>query len=624
MRKTAALWVSLVLTIGILGSCAGGAKLKFSTGKYTAVKQGHNGPVTVEVAFDASRIESVTVTQHQETPGIGDTAMETLSRQIVAGQTLALDSISGATVSSSALLAAVEDCVIQAGGSVTALMEKKHAGSSSPGRTETVQLKTDFVIIGGGPAGLGAAISAAEAGVKVILFEKSAVTGGAANMGMGPLAIGSDIQKKQGDTMNVDEAYNMFMEYTHYRTDGVLVRRYFDLSAQTIGWLESMGVRFEEAARYFDKSYPSWHIVASDDGTKGGGQAATMTRRMTERARALGVEIYLSTAGTEVVMNNGIVTGARAEAMDGGTAYEVDCSAVLIATGGFGDNAEMVKKELGYTYGIDYFGMRVPNHDGDGILMADAAGAGRSEITIEMIFNVFRPDSQGRGPVDVTYALRQPNLLVNREGNRFFNEEQVQNTTYCGNALVQQSGNTGFMIMDETIKRDYMRNGVPFASRVYNITDFTQFDRNLEAANAQGYTAVQKAGTIRELAEKMGIDADTLERTVADYNAVCASGRDPLGKSREFLRPISTGPYYAAQYYPSSYGTLGGIRINSDLEVLTEDARVIPGLYSAGTDACTIFGDSYMFLLPGNTMGFSINSGRLAGDSAAQYIKAAL
>jgi fumarate reductase flavoprotein subunit len=494
-------------------------------------------------------------------------------------------------------------------------------GFSGP-PAETLALEADFVVIGAGPAGLSAAVSAAEAGLKVIVFEKSARTGGAANMGMGLLAIGSDVQKATGrDLLTVDEAYNMFMEYAHYRTDGVLVRRYFERSASTITWLENMGVRFEEAARYFAKSYPSWHIVESDDGTQGGGQAATMMRRLTEKAESLGVVFYTNTPGTEVIMQNNAVAGVKARTADNSKGYEVRCKAALISTGGFGDNAQMVKDELGFTFNVDFFGMRLPNHDGDGLRMATAVGAGRSATNVEMIYDIYRPDSQGRLGPDVGNAMRQANLLVNQEGSRFFNEEQIQNTTYGGNALVTQSGNTGFMIIDEAIKEEYVRNGAPFFNRVSSVSDYSKFDENLAAANAAGYTAVQKFNTIRELAAAFGINGANLEKTVAEYNAICTAGSDPLGKSREYLHPIQRAPFYAAQYFPSSYGTLGGIKINSNLEVLTADSQVIPGLYSAGTDACTIFGDSYMFLLPGNTMGFSINSGRFVGENAGAYVR---
>jgi fumarate reductase flavoprotein subunit len=436
---------------------------------------------------------------------------------------------------------------------------------------------------------------------------------------MGLLALESDFQKRTStNVISVDKAYNEFMEYTHYRTDGVLVRRYFDLSANTIGWLQDMGVEFEEAARYFPKSYPSWHIVKSDDGVRGGGQAATMTRRMKEKADKLGVKFYLETAGTEILLSGGKIAGAKALANDNSKIYEVTAKAVQISTGGFGNNAEMVYKELGYTFNKDYDGMRLPHHEGDGLRMAQAAGAGYSEVNIEMIFQIARPGSRGRAGVAGS-IMQQPNLLVNVHGQRFFNEEQVQNTTYCGNALVQQTGNTGFMIIDETIKEDYVKNGVPFVSRVSSIRDFSSFDEELTNVLKNSYTAIQKANTLDELAALMGINAQGLKQTVEEYNVICTARRDPMGKSTEFLRPIRNGPFYAAQYLPSSYGTLGGIPINSDLEVLANDGSVIPGLYSSGTDACKIFGDSYMFLLPGNTMGFSVNSGRMAGANAAAY-----
>lgn len=609
-----------IMLVGCLTLTAAGAEeaVRFTAGTYSSTQVGHNGDITIDVTFDDGALTAIAVGEHQETSGIGDNAMEALTSTILANQSLAVDTISGATVTSDAFLLAVEDCVTQAGGNVDLL--KATGADNTPVEIENISLSSDLVIVGGGPAGLAAAITAAEGGLSVTLLEKSAVTGGAANMGMGLLAIESDVQKLQGDTLTVDEAYNMFMEYTHYRTDGVLVRNYFDRSAQTISWLQDMGVEFEEAAKYFDKSYASWHIVKIDEDPAGGNNAATMARRMTERAKELGVAVYLDTRGTEIVMADGVVAGVKAVSMDGSKAYDITAKSAVIATGGFGDNAQMVYDELGYTYGEDFFGMRLVNHDGDGILMADAVGAGRSAVDIEMIFNVYRPGSHGACGADVTYAMRQPNLLVNQEGNRFFNEEQVQNTTYCGNALVKQTGSVGYMIMDETIKADYAQNGVPFKSRVYNIPTFENFDATLQTANQNGYTAVQKADTIEELAALMDIDAQALQATVDEYNAACVAQRDPLGKSAEYLRPIQTAPYYIASFYPSSYGTLGGIKINSDLEVVTEENAPIGGLYAAGTDACTIFGDSYMFLLPGNTMGFSVNSGAMAGENAATYV----
>lgn len=612
MKKVLSICLALMLLV-----CSGTALAD----SYTATAAGNNGDVTVSVTMENGAIAAIEVTDHAETAGLGDTAMNALIETIVSTQSIAVDAVSGATNSSKALLTAVEDCLAQSGADVSAF---KAAASEEEQAAEAVseQLDAEFVIVGGGPAGLAAAISAAEKGVDVVLFEKLARTGGAANFGMGILALGTHVQEEQGELMDVDAAYNMFMEYTHYRTDGVLVREYFERSNETLEWIEDMGVEFEEAARYFSKSNPSWHIVESDDGTKGGGQAATMIRRMTERAQALGVRIYLNTAGTEVQLSeDGAVCGVKAKAMDSSKEYEVSCKAALIATGGFGDNVERIHEEMGYTYGEDFFGMRFPGHDGDGIDMAWAVGAGKSDFNIEMIFDIFRPGSEGKATSDVKLILKQPNLIVNLDGERFFNEEQVENTTYCGNAMAHQKNNQCFMILSEAIKNEYVEaNAVPFTSRVSVVSDFTHFDENMAAAEASGYTAIVKADTLEELAQKMGIDPQGLKRTVEEYNAICAAGSDPLGKDAEFLKPIEEGPYYAASYFPSAYGTLGGIKINSRLEVVTDEDVVIPGLYSAGTDSCTIYGDSYMFLLPGNTMGYSVNSGRFAGEHAAQYI----
>ena len=589
---------------------------------YTASAAGLNGDVKIAATIEDGQITAIEVVESSVTRGLGDVAMDKLIAGVIDSQSLNLDAVAGATFSSNALLLAVEDCLKQAGCDVEAYKTKVDAQDNAPAGTEVRKLETEFVVIGGGPAGVTAAVAAAEKGVKVVLFEKMGSTGGAAATGMGILAIGTHVQEAQGEVMNVDDAYEMFMEYTHFRTDGVLVRKYFERSNDTLEWIEDMGVEFEEAARYFTKSYPSWHIVKSDDGTRGGGQAATMMRRLTERAQALGVEVYLNTPATAVKLDaDGKVCGVTAKTADGTVEYDVACSAAIIATGGFGDNVERIKEELGYTYGEDFFGMRLPGHDGDGIDMAWAVGAGKSDFNIEMIFDIFRPGSVGRAGSDVALIMKQPNLLVNLQGDRFFNEEHVENTTYCGNALAQQKNNQGFMILDESIKNEYVEaNTVPFTSRVSMVSDFSGFDANLEKAINSGYTAIVKADTLEELADKMGIDKENLLNTVEAYNEICASGKDPLGKDAQFLKPIDEGPFYAASYFPSAYGTLGGIKINSDLEVLTEDGAVIPGLYSAGTDSCTVYGDSYMFLLPGNTMGYSVNTGRFAGENVAAYL----
>ena len=160
--------------------------------------------------------------------------------------------------------------------------------------------ETQVVVIAGGPAGLSAAVQAAEDGAEVILIEKNAAVGGAANMGMGPLAIGSKYQQRQMIDITVEKALKMFMEYTHYNVDGRLVKRYFDQSAETIEWLEDMGVEFEGAYKYFTKSEATWHIVKTDQGI-GPRAASFMNKALYARAQELGVTFMLETAGKKIL-----------------------------------------------------------------------------------------------------------------------------------------------------------------------------------------------------------------------------------------------------------------------------------------------------------------------------------
>ena len=172
--------------------------------------------------------------------------------------------------------------------------------------------KTQIVVIAGGPSGLSAAVQAAEDGAEVIVVEKAAAIGGAANMGMGPLGIGTRYQKQQMEDITVEKAFNMFMEYTHYNVDARLVKRYFEQSAETIEWLEDMGVEFEGAYRYFPKSEPTWHIVKTDQGI-GPRAASFMNKALYARAQELGVKVLLETPAKKIIMKDGKVAGVHAK-----------------------------------------------------------------------------------------------------------------------------------------------------------------------------------------------------------------------------------------------------------------------------------------------------------------------
>jgi fumarate reductase flavoprotein subunit len=158
---------------------------------------------------------------------------------------------------------------------------------------------------------------------------------------------------------------------------------------------------------------------------------------------------------------------------------------------------------------------------------------------------------------------------------------------------------------------------------VFPFTKIADFDKSIQNALDQGYQHLFVADSIEELAEKTGINPAGLQKTVGEYNESCERGYDELfNKPHPYLRPLKTRKFYAARLFPSAYGSVGGIKINHRTEVLDKDWDVIPGFYAAGNDACSIYGDSYVFILPGNTMGFAVNTGRIAGENAAEYIKA--
>lgn len=486
------------------------------------------------------------------------------------------------------------------------------------------QLQTDVIVVAAGLSGMAAGIAAAENGAEVIIFEKSNTTGGAANMGMGPLGVGSPIQKQQMISLTPGEAFRKHMYYTHYRVDARLVRDYYYKSGETIEWLMDMGVEFlgvqrafnaPEATRAYSDGEFTWHVVKPEGGGAPGPRCATaMTKKMTERAKELGVKFYMETPVAKVIVEDGRAVGVIARDRDGGE-IEARAKAVILATGGFGDNPEMIREQTGYEFGRTIFNFAIPGMKGEGIKMAWEAGAGRTPCTMELMYQL--PDNMNHFILDG--AFRQPCLWVNRNGYRFMPEDQIANTTFTGNAISSQPGYIAYSIFDSKLLKKYKKKGPDIISHVHPHDLFDHFDDQWEKDLADGYEPICQADTIEELAEKAGIDPEGLKKQVEEYNEMCKSGFDEIfEKNRAFMQPIEKGPFYCCRQNVGAYGTLGGVKINHKTQVLNEEAKVIPGLYCVGTDACNIFGDSYPFILSGNSMGFCLNSGRIAGENAAE------
>ena len=474
---------------------------------------------------------------------------------------------------------------------------------------------TQICIVGGGPTGLAAAVQAAEDGAEVLVIEKAAAVGGAANMGMGPLGIGTKYQRRDMQDITVEKAFDMIMTYTHYMVDARVVKRYFEQSAETIEWLEDKGVEFEGAFRYFPQAEPTWYIVKTDQGI-GPRAASFMNKALYETAQELGVKFLLETPAKKLIKEDGAVTGVIAVDKSG-KEITIEAKAVIVCTGGAGGNPEFIKKETGWDFGKNMFNFAIPGIVGDGLKMMWEAGVDKLPVRIEQAANFEGIDEL---PQAIPNVMLQPNLLVNMHGKRFMNEGYMQNATFLSNAVGQQKDAVGFSIVDSSIVKYYIRNGVDNVSLVRPDPDVSGFMDGIKQAVETGYEGIIVADTIEELAEKAGIDVDNLVDTVDEYNDYCDSVDEEFFKEKRYLRPITKAPFYCAKVRPGGYGTVGGVRINENCECCDSEFEPIEGLYAAGADACNFYNDSYMFLLPGNSMGWSVNSGRIAGMEAAEFV----
>jgi fumarate reductase flavoprotein subunit len=493
------------------------------------------------------------------------------------------------------------------------------------------QIETEIAIVGGGAGGLAAAVAAAEKGAKVSVFEKGATTGGTANMGMGPFAVESKLQRMKNITITREEAFKIFMDYTHWRVDARLVSNYINKSADTIEWLEKMGVVWGAVEPYVRGSYATHHQVTPPGGRPGSPAAASaMMKCLTDTANDLGVKLYLKTPVKKLVKEQGKITGLIA-ADDSGE-IQVKAKAVIIATGGFGDNPEMIKKYTPYEWGKDLFSMRIPGMAGEGVRMAWEAGAGVEEMNMELTLSIPMDMSDmgamtqmmmaGTPVIGAIPVFMQPNLLVNSLGERFMNEAEMGNYTFLGNALARQKGRYGFIVVDSAIVKIYEEHGFDWPIPLFQHGNAPVPYADILKKAPEQAKLMFAADSLDELASKTGMSASGLKRTVEEYNKACDTGRDDIFHKRPlYLKPLRQPPFYAGKLFPNAYGSLGGIKINWKLEAVTQDQAVIPGLYAAGVDANAIYADSYVFVLPGNTMGFAINGGRMAGENAVKYIK---
>lgn len=477
------------------------------------------------------------------------------------------------------------------------------------GLTMMNNMKTQIVVIGGGGAGLSAAVAAAEKGAKVIVLEKRAKTGGNARMAEGLLAAESDVQKRAKIDARRDDLFRTAMDFDHWELNPRLIRAFLDKSGDTIRWLEGKGLRFRCEA-YYPGQTPVWHCFI------GKGRGGRYLIQAFERdCKRMGVKILNKTGAKRLITDkNGRLTGVAAET--GGSEFKIDSMCAIIATGGYGGNKEMLKKYSPvYEEDMQCYGLP---HNGDGIKMAIEAGAATEGLGI---LHLGGPDFVGAKSVRMI-AFEPTTIWVNNRGERFIDETMAFDKFISVNGLLRQPGRVSYALFDENIKRAVEEQGVINGQglSIPSLTRLIGIDRDLKIELKKGIA--KKSRSWDGIAQWIGVSPDILNYTVNEYNTCTDRGYDPVfNKDRRYLWALRTPPYYALKCRPIFLETIGGIKINHSMSVLDQDDYPIQGLFAAGIDTGGWSGRTYNPHFSGVALGFSVNSGRMAGENAAGYVK---
>ncbi len=608
MKRTLSLLLAFVMVLG-LAACGGNTAQEttaaataaseeagiYTPGTYTGTAAGKNGDVKVEVTFSANAIDSVKVVEHSETAGISDGAIENIPAAIVENQSLAVDTVSGATITSDAILKAVADAVAQAGGDVEAL---KNAAAPA-GEKEAKELSADVIVVGGGGAGMSAATRLAQLGKSVILVEKSGFLGGAISVSGGnQVVMGSQLQIDNG--VADDSVESMVADFEANganKNNKEILTLFAENVGATTDWLvANCGITFEEGLHQLGEYSHNRELAY----TGGGAGFAEAMRKAVEEA---GVQVLLNTKAESLIADNGTVTGVKAASSDAD--YTLTAGDVVLATGGYGANKDMLTDEMKSAL---YYGPA--SSTGEGIQMAQAVGAQTANMEYGKRYPNGIEVSEGMAKSTIAGNIvgwTMSAILVNKDGNRVVNEK-ASNRTILEEELKQEGGEL-YLLLDAETFEAWKAKLAPAG-----ISD-ADIEKYLEA-NGTTTPVFAHGETLEEAAAAAGINADNLKATVEKYNGFVAKGSDDdFGRAATYLtKTIGEGPYYIVEQKPRFATTMGGLVINTSMQVLNEAGEPISGLYAAGENCGQVMGDDSP---SGANNAWALTSGKLAADAIA-------
>ena len=624
MKKLTALLASATMALSLVGC---------STGKtYTGEAFGHDkeNPVKVTLTIKDKTITKVEVDASHETNGIGSKAAETMPGAIVAANSLEVDGVSGATQTSKAIIEAATAALKQAGLEPSDLVSKNTSTTKAKDIEETV----DVVVVGAGGAGMTAAITATDAGKKVIVVESQPIAGGNSVRSTGGMnaaktpyqdknefAEAAGVEKtlataaeKYADNATITAlAATVKSQWDAYQAnpqgyfDSVelmeldtliggkgknnpeLVKALAENSADAIEWLASIGADVKNVGAFGGASVKRIHRPVNADG-KVTAVGAYIVPILEKNLQDRNVQFLFDTTANEIIMKDGKAVGIKATGKDGHK-VTINAKSVVIATGGFGANAEMVEK-----YKPELKGFATTNAEGaqgQGIDMATAVGAATVDMDQIQIHPTVHIEEDGNAHL-ITEGLRGDGaILVNAEGKRFYDEVSTRDKVSA--AIIAQPEKSAWLVVDQSM-----------------------VDKSAVIAGyiKSGYTVT--GATYEELAKAMGVDETTFVSTMNTWNQAVEAKSDAGFNRTSFANPLTAAPYYAIKITPAVHHTMGGIVINPKAEVLNEKGEAISGLFAAGEVTGGVHGANR---LGGNAVADFTVFGRIAGQSAADNAK---